>query len=202
MSRVVPGPARAQRRMAVLASVVAALLLPVAIASGDTGGPPEGSGRWMDSFTQSVCDADSCTSLEFSAKELDAFRTVCVAALTTSLDGQTILDNELGCLDDGALAWRTFAGFITGVPDTSVTLFSESGSSRTVTVSATTSLAGQIVPTTTVEELVDGSCTTTWTIKERRVAVSGTVLLDGVAYATGTDSVSVIRAVKEKTRCA
>jgi hypothetical protein len=188
-------------RVAVVAAVLAAMVIPLAAVSADIGGPPAPSSRSMVTFTQAVCDATSCTSVDFDAVEVGTLRSVCVATLVTTLDSGTILEQELGCAEDNVGAWQTSGGFITGVQDTTVTLDSSLGGSRAVTVSAATSLAGAVTPTIEVVDGSDATCTVTWTIRERRAPLTGTVTLDGVAFATGTDSVSVIRQVKEKSHC-
>jgi len=190
-----------RRRAFVALGMVAGLLLPIAAASADTGGPPDPSGRSMNSYTPTRCDATQCTVLQFDVAEQGTTRSLCLELDTTSLDGQTIYTQSFGCNFDTVGSWRVIGGYITGVTDTTVTLFDTNGGSRDVVVSAKTALAGEA--TATIEK-IDGSdqnCTITWTVKERRIPVAGTVTVDGVVFATGSDSVSVIRNVKEKSSC-
>jgi hypothetical protein len=192
---------RRTRAIAAL-GMAAALLLPLAAASADTGGPPQSSGRSFATTTQPLCDATSCTTVEFTAQEFDdSGPAVCVDTITTTLDGTTVLEQEDGCNFDSHGAWRVIGGYITGVEDTTVHLDSTLGTSRDAVVSAKTALAGEA--TATIEKL-DGSdqnCTITWTVKVRTIPVAGTVTIDGVVYTTSSDTESLIRNVKEKSSC-
>lgn len=201
MSRATLGHGSTRRHVALVVGMALAMVAPVATVSADEGGPPEGSGRSLSSFTEVVCDADSCTSVTFDAKEVAGARSLCVSLVTSSPDGATIYEQEDGCASDNIGAWRTSAGFITGVVDTTVTVSSTLGGIRDVSVSGTGKLDGATTATIEMLEDTSGTCAIQWTIRERRVAVAGTVTVDGVAYAMGSDSLSTIRQVKEKTRC-
>lgn len=195
MSRSSGGLRPVGRHIILVAGLLAALVVPLATASADIGGPPEGSGRTLYLQTESVCGATDCTSIALTTHEADGVvQGICVDTTKTSLDGQTWLGGESVCVEDVG-AWLTFAGFVTGVQDTSVPL-----NGGTSTISGSSSLVGMIIPSTEViEDSFDG-CTFTWTVKERNVAVSGAVILDGVSYPT-TDGLSTVRSLKTKTRC-
>jgi hypothetical protein len=200
MTRTFAGHGRA-RSGALIVTVVGALLVPLATAWADSGGPPEGSGRSMSSATLARCDVFECSTVTFDAKELGTTRSVCVEVDTTSPDGQTIYAQQYGCNFDTVGAWLVSGGYITGVAATPVTLNSSLGGTWDIVVSANTAIAGEA--TATIEKLdgSDATCTITWTVKERRIPVAGSVTVNGVVYTTGSDSVSTIRNVKEKSSC-
>jgi len=189
------------RRVIVTLGMAAALVLPIAAASADSGGPPEGSGRSMSSVTMARCDVFECSTVTFDAKEVGTTRSVCVEVDTTSADGQTIYAQQYGCNFDTVGTWRAQAGYITGVSDTPVTLDSSLGGTWDIVVSANTAIAGQATATSEKLDGSDATCTITWTIKERRIPVAGSVTVNGIAYTTGPDSVSTIRNVREKSSC-
>lgn len=173
----------------------------VAMVSADLGGPPEGSGRTLTTNTGYVCGASSCTSVSLTAHEIGAVREICIDTSVTDLNGQLLNEAESGCSTDVG-AWQTSAGFITGLGGTTVPMSNELGETRNVSISISTALAGAIVPSTEVIDGSDATCAIRWTVKERTVPVAGTVTFDGMAYATATEAISVIRSLKEKVRCA
>jgi hypothetical protein len=170
-----PRPARSA---ALLIALAGALVLPLATVSADIGSPPDGSGRNV--FLTS--DAPSVTAHEEGG-------TVSICVETAS---------ELGCGE--TTTFSTTAGFITGLTST-ITVSEPSGAMRDVAVAFSLTFASAIVPSSEVIDGSDETCSVTWTVKERTVAVAGTLTYDGVPYPVGAESTSKIRTLKEKVRC-
>lgn len=167
------------RRAALLMAIAGSLAIPFAGASADSGFPPDGSGRNV--FIAS--DGPSIT-----AHEEGGTLYFCVET-----------SNELGCADATG-AFSTTAGFVTGLASSIVNVNDASGT-RDVAVSFSLTFASVIVPSTEVIDGSDETCQITWTVKERTVAVTGTVTYDGTSYPVGPESTSKIRTLKEKVRC-
>ena len=168
------------RRAALLLAIGGALAIPFAGASADSGFPPDGSGRNL---------LLTGPNLGITAHEEGGTLYLCVES-----------GSELGCAEaSGGIL--TTAGFVTGLTGMTVNVNDPSGATRDVTVSFSLTFAGAIVPSTEVIDGSDENCSITWTVKERTVAVSGTVSYDGSSYPVGDGSKTVIRSLKEKVRC-
>ena len=182
------------RRLAALAALAAALLIPLATVSADTFGP---TGQYVRLDKTTFCDAGQpCLGVSANLEVIGKVASACVSVFTT--DG-TIFTTETGCLESGVNV-IVRDKFVVGFGDTEFTLDDGEGNTRTAVISALTTVGVVTKQAATISFDAGGGCTTTQRVKYDSALLDGTITIDSTAIASDGSSWNLTN--HEKTRCA